>query len=61
MFTLTMRKIHIYYPVTIKINTIHDAIAIFINVQGGEAPWQCLAYRDGTIGDIMYTGSEGAM
>ena len=37
------------------------AIAIYINVKGAEAPWRCLAYRDGTIGEVMYTGSEGAM
>ena len=46
---------------TNRIEESEAAIAIYINVQGGEAPWQCLAYRDGTIGDIMYTGSEGAM
>ncbi|WP_369025833.1 hypothetical protein [Qipengyuania sp. RANM35] len=46
---------------TNRIEESEAAIAIFINVEGGEAPWQCLAYRDGTIGDIMYTGSEGAM
>ncbi|WP_200982586.1 hypothetical protein [Qipengyuania soli] len=46
---------------TNRIEESEAAIAIYINVEGGEAPWQCLAYRDGTIGDIMYTGSEGAL
>lgn len=36
------------------------AIGIYVNVVGGEAPWRCLGYRDGTIGDVMYTGDEGA-
>ena len=46
---------------TNRIEESEAAIAIFINVQGGEEPWRCLAYRDGTIGEVMYTGSEGAM
>lgn len=46
---------------TNRIEESEAAIAIYINVEGGEAPWQCLAYRDGTIGDVMYTGSEGAL
>jgi len=37
------------------------AIAIYVNVEGADAPWRCLAYRDGTIGDVMYSGSEGSL
>lgn len=37
------------------------AIEIYVNVPGAEAPWKCLGYKDGTIGDVMYTGSEGAL
>jgi hypothetical protein len=46
---------------TNRIEESEAAIAIFVNVDGGEAPWRCLGYRDGTIGDLMYTGSEGAL
>ncbi|ALE17235.1 hypothetical protein AMC99_01947 [Altererythrobacter epoxidivorans] len=46
---------------TNRIEESEAAIAIYINVQGGEEPWRCLAYRDGTIGEVMYTGSEGAL
>lgn len=46
---------------TNRIEESEAAIAIFVNVEGAEAPWRCLAYRDGTVGEVMYTGSEGAM
>ena len=46
---------------TNRIDESEAAIAIYVNVQGAEAPWRCLAYRDGTIGEVMYTGSEGAL
>ena len=46
---------------TNRIEESEAAIAIYVNVQGAEAPWRCLAYRDGTIGEVMYTGSEGAL
>ena len=46
---------------TNRIEESEAAIAIFVNVDGAEAPWRCLGYRDGTIGEVMYTGSEGAM
>lgn len=46
---------------TNRIEESEAAIAVFINIEGGEEPWRCLAYRDGTIGEIMYTGSEGAL
>lgn len=45
---------------TNRIEESEAAIGIFINVEGAEAPWRCLGYKDGTIGDVMYTGSEGA-
>ncbi|MFZ9394861.1 MAG: hypothetical protein ACO25F_02220 [Erythrobacter sp.] len=46
---------------TNRIEESEAAIAIYVNVEGAQAPWRCLAYRDGTIGEIMYTGSEGAL
>ena len=46
---------------TNRIEESEAAIEIYINVAGAEAPWRCLAYRDGTIGEVMYTGSEGAL
>ena len=46
---------------TNRIEESEAAIGIFVNVEGGQAPWRCLAYRDGTVGEVMYTGSEGAM
>ena len=46
---------------TNRIEESEAAIAIYVNIEGGEEPWRCLAYRDGTIGEIMYTGSEGAL
>ena len=46
---------------TNRIDESEAAIAIYVNVQGAEAPWRCLAYRDGTIGEVKYTGSEGAL
>lgn len=45
---------------TNRIEESEAAIGIFVNVEGAEAPWRCLGYKDGTIGDVMYTGSEGA-
>jgi hypothetical protein len=44
---------------TNRIEESEAAIAIYANIEGAEAPWRCLAYRDGTIGEIMFTGSEG--
>lgn len=44
---------------TNRIEESQAAIEIYLNVEGAQAPWRCLAYRDGTIGDVMYTGSEG--
>jgi hypothetical protein len=45
---------------TNRIEESEAAIEIYVNVDGAEAPWKCLGYKDGTIGEIMYTGSEGA-
>jgi hypothetical protein len=45
---------------TNRIEESEAAIAIYVNMQGAEAPWRCLGYKDGTIGEVMYTGSEGA-
>lgn len=46
---------------TNRIEESEAAIAIYVNVEGGQAPWRCLGYKDGTIGEVMYTGSEGAL
>lgn len=46
---------------TNRIEESEAATAIYVNVVGGQAPWRCLGYRDGTIGDVMYTGDEGAL
>jgi len=35
------------------------AIEIYGNVDGAQAPWKCLGYKDGSIAEVMYTGSEG--
>lgn len=35
------------------------AIAIYVNVEGAEAPWMCLGYKDGSVGEVSYTGDEG--
>lgn len=46
---------------TNRIEESEAAIGIYVNVQGAQAPWRCLAYRDGTVGEVMYTGDEGAL
>lgn len=46
---------------TNRIEESEAAIEIYVNVDGAEAPWKCLAYRDGTIAEVTYTGSEGAL
>lgn len=46
---------------TNRIEESEAAIEIFVNIRDAEAPWRCLAYRDGTIAEIMYTGSEGGL
>jgi hypothetical protein len=44
---------------TNRIEESEAAIAVYVNVQGAGAPWRCLGYKDGTLGEVMYTGSEG--
>ena len=46
---------------TNRVEESEAAIEIFVNVEGASAPWRCLGYRDGTIGEVMFTGSEGAL
>ncbi|MFL0357397.1 hypothetical protein ACI5KX_13065 [Erythrobacter sp. GH1-10] len=46
---------------TNRIEESEAAIGIYVNVDGATAPWRCLAYRDGTIGEVMFTGDEGAL
>jgi hypothetical protein len=46
---------------TNRIEESEAAIAIYVNMQGAQAPWRCLGYKDGTIGEVMYTGSEGVL
>lgn len=46
---------------TERIEESEAAIEIYVNVDGGEAPWRCLGNRDGTIEEVMYTGSEGGL
>lgn len=31
------------------------------NVEGAQAPWQCIGYGNGTVGGVMFTGNEGAL
>lgn len=30
-------------------------------VAGAQAPWSCLAANDGTVEEVMYSGSEGSL
>ena len=46
---------------TNRIEESEAAIGIYVNVEGAQAPWRCLTYRDGTVGEVMYTGDEGAL
>lgn len=34
---------------------------VTIGVGPDRAPWKCIAYSDGTTGDVMFMGSEGAL
>lgn len=43
-----------------RIDQSRDPIEIFVNVEGAQAPWLCQARRDGTLGRVEYSGSEGA-
>lgn len=44
---------------TNRIEESQAAIEIYVNVAGGQAPWRCRGYRDGTIESVEYSGSEG--
>ena len=46
---------------TNRIEESEAAIEIYVNVEGANAPWRCLGYKNGTIGDVEFTGSEGAL
>lgn len=46
---------------TNRIEESQAAIEIFVNVEGGTAPWRCLGNRDGTISAVEFTGDEGAL
>jgi len=46
---------------TNRIEESEAAIEIYVNVEGAQAPWKCLGYKDGSIAEVMYTGSEGAL
>ncbi len=46
---------------TNRIEESEAATEIFVNIRDADAPWRCLAYRDGTIAEVMYTGSEGGL
>lgn len=46
---------------TNRIDESEAAIEIYVNVEGAQAPWKCHGYKNGTIDQIMYTGSEGAL
>ena len=44
---------------TNRIEESEAAVDIYINVEGAQAPWRCLANRDGSIAEVSYSGSEG--
>lgn len=46
---------------TNRIEESEAAIEIYVNVRDGTAPWRCLGNKNGTIGDVMFTGDEGAL
>lgn len=46
---------------TNRIEESEAAVEVFVNVEGGSAPWRCVAHRDGTIGAVEFTGDEGAL
>lgn len=46
---------------TNRIEESEAAVEIYVNVEGGVAPWRCLGYRDGTIGAAEFMGDEGAL
>lgn len=44
---------------TNRIEESEAAIEIYVNVEGAQAPWKCLGNKDGSISEVMFTGSEG--
>lgn len=44
---------------TNRIEESEAAVDIYVNVEGAQAPWKCVGQRDGSLGDVSYTGSEG--
>lgn len=46
---------------TRMIEEAESGVMIYVNVEGAEAPWQCFGSRDGTLGEVYYGGSEGAL
>lgn len=46
---------------TNRIEESEATVDIYVNVEGAEAPWRCLANRDGSIAEVSYSGSEGAL
>lgn len=44
---------------TNRIEESEAAIEIYVNVEGAQAPWKCFGSRDGTLGEVEYSGSEG--
>lgn len=46
---------------TLRVEESEAAIGVYVNVPGAEAPWLCLANRDGSVSEVRYTGSEGKL
>lgn len=46
---------------TNRIEESEAAIEVYVNVQDAQAPWKCLGGRDGSLGDVEYSGSEGEL
>lgn len=46
---------------TDRVETSEAGTAIYVNIEGAEAPWQCIVWEDGTVAGVMYTGDEGAL
>jgi hypothetical protein len=46
---------------TSRIDELQNKVDVYVNIEGGQAPWRCRIYRDGRVEGIMYTGDEGAL
>lgn len=53
------RETGVNHVSTNHIEESEAATAIYVNVRGAQDLWRCLGYRNGTIGEVMYMGSEG--